>query len=262
MGLFSLILISYSLGAGCLWYSLWDAKPRGGYRWYAMAIIGVGLACQLLSLHHAIDTPLGQHLGALHMLNLTLTLWLLFVWLAAFAWPLQGLLLLLLPINALGLTALMYWPNTGHYVPLSNHPFELIHILSAIFAYALLGVAALQALSLAIQRSYLHRAALNRALNLTPPLEAMHTLLLRVWWVAFICLTIAVFWGMITFYETRTFSLFKAISTGLAWGVSAVALGIHARSGLSLRSSILCVGAAWLCLSVGYFGVKLIGLMP
>lgn len=146
------------------------------------------------------------------------------------------------------------------------------HILFSLFAYSLLGVAALQAVVLAVQERRLRHGAAGGALSALPPLQEMEHFLFQLIAAGFALLTLALFTGLIFVHNLFTQHLVhKTVLSLLAWLVFAVLLWGRWRFGWRGRTAIRWTLGGFAALMLAYFGSKLVlelilgrhwGLMP
>ena len=146
------------------------------------------------------------------------------------------------------------------------------HILFSLSAYSLLGVAALQAVVLALQERRLRRGAAGGALSALPPLQEMERFLFQLIAAGFALLTLALFTGLIFVHNLFVQNLEqKTVLSLLAWLVFAVLLWGRWRFGWRGRTAIRWTLSGFGALMLAYFGTKLVlelilgrhwGLMP
>lgn len=107
-----------------------------------------------------------------------------------------------------------------------------LHILTAIVAFGILGLAGIQALMLHIQNESLRNKPKNAILRSLPPLETMETLLFQIILIGFILLSISLFTALGFSDNFYTFSHWhKILLSFLAWIFFAILLYKHYRSG-------------------------------
>lgn len=211
------------------------------------------------ALYRAIDTPLGQNLCVFNVLSLIMALWVGIVGVANLSTRLKSLFVVILPLTVTAV-ALMIHPDyaaDGMPMRLSGQPWILSHILVALLAYALLGVAFVQALTLGLQRWYLAHAPAHRALPLLPPLEAMQNLMIRIFMAGFLTLTAAILLGWVSYGFSMTFTSLKNAASVVVWGMAAFILLGYYRAGLPARIVIVGIALVWIVLSIAYVGMKL-----
>lgn len=132
------------------------------------------------------------------------------------------------------------------------------HILLALFSYGVFGIAAFQALLLALQLNWLKDKPSHPLLLKLPPVETMQNLMFASISLGFVGLTAAIILGLVFFEQGGHLVLGKGSITLLAWAVYACLLLAHFRLGLKLRLGVLWTMLAWVGLTLAYFGTKLI----
>lgn len=167
----------------------------------------VGLLAALLihgtALLLAIILPQGLYIGWALALSAALWLGMVVFWFESLYLRLDSLLLILLPTAALVSLVTTLFPN-GIIVHHANNEWLRIHLLIALSAYGLAGVAALHAVLITVLDRQLHRPVQAigqqgiwyKALDSMPPLMLQENLLFRLIRVAFIVLTLTVLTGM------------------------------------------------------------------
>lgn len=135
---------------------------------------------------------------------------------------------------------------------------QLWHIVLALFSYSIFGLAALQAVVLAIQLAWLKDKPSHPCLSKLPPVETMQNLMFASITLGFVALTLAIVLGVAFFEQGGHLVLGKGSITLLAWAVYACLLLAHFKLGLRLRLGVLWTILAWLGLTLAYFGTKLI----
>ncbi len=240
-------LILYAIAFICLLLSF----KREGLQPVFYAAMLAALAAHLYVLYQLIDTPTGQNLNVFNLFSLTTALWVGILCIANLKISLKSLFIVVLPLAGLSLVAALKVRAPGVPIALGEHPLALWHILSALAAYALLGVAFLQAMALALQRRYLSEAPAHGALRFLPPLESMQTLMMAVILAAFVALSLALILGVLAHAEAGIVSFKNVVSLGV-WGLCALLLGVYYRFGLTVRYAILGTGIAWIGLSMAY----------
>lgn len=162
----------------------------------ALIIHGTGLLS-------AIILPQGLHLGWALALSAGVWLGMIVFWFESLFRRLDSLLLILLPTAALVSLITTLFPD-GFIVHHANNDWLRIHLLIALVAYGLAGVAAMHAILITVLDRQLHRPVQAmgqqntwyRALDSMPPLMVQETLLFRLIRFAFIALSFTVLSGM------------------------------------------------------------------
>lgn len=135
---------------------------------------------------------------------------------------------------------------------------ELSHIILALLAYGIFGVAFVQACVLAVQMQWLHKTPGQKLLNALPPQEMMQRLMFYTMLVGFIILSVAIVLGFIFFEQGGQLYLSKSGLSILAWCIYFVLLVAHYKFGLKLRLGVLWTILAWVGLSLAYFGTHIL----
>jgi ABC-type uncharacterized transport system permease subunit len=185
----SLAVALYLLAGGWLTLRLAHAGDSGVWpRSRPLALAWGAIILHAMVLSRTVFEPVGLNLGFFNALSLTG--WLISgVMLAvALVRPVENLGVLVLPFGALTLILGLLFPSQRIVADPSQWPLEL-HILIAILAYALLALAAVQAVLLAIQDHRLRHRQPGGFLRAIPPLTAMETLLFQMIGIGFVLLT-------------------------------------------------------------------------
>lgn len=162
----------------------------------ALIIHGTGLLL-------AIILPQGLHIGWALALSAGLWLGMVVFWFESLYLRLDSLLLILLPTAALVSLITALFPE-GIIVHHADNDWLRVHLLIALAAYGLSGVAAMHAILITVLDRQLHRPvqaigqqnSWYRALDSMPPLMVQETLLFRLIRFAFIVLTLTVLTGI------------------------------------------------------------------
>ena len=163
----------------------------------ALIIHGTGLLL-------AIILPQGLHIGWALALSAGLWLGMVVFWFESLYLRLDSLLLILLPTAALVSLITALFPE-GIIVHHADNDWLRVHLLIALAAYGLSGVAAMHAILITVLDRQLHRPvqaigqqnSWYRALDSMPPLMVQETLLFRLIRFAFIVLTLTVLTGIV-----------------------------------------------------------------
>jgi len=101
----------------------------------------------------------------------------------------------------------------------------LLHSLLSVFALSILGIAALQAVFLAVQGHILHDKHRLTLIRRLPPLETMERFLFQLIWLGFALLTCIVFTSLLFFHDVfEPHMLQKTLLSIVAWLVFALLL--------------------------------------
>jgi len=134
----------------------------------------------------------------------------------------------------------------------STDPQLQWHALTSIIAYALLTVAAGQAVLVSLQDRRLHNHRPGGILNVLPPLKVMETVLFHLLSISFILLSLSLITGFVFLENLMAQRLVhKTLLSISAWFFLAALLTGHFFKGaMTLGAYILLV--------IGYFGSKLV----
>lgn len=247
-----LTALFYFLQAGWLMQQL-RRQVRLNHRWLLLALLPALLHGGLL--HLAIDTPAGQNLSFLHIASLVswLIILLLLIPTDTLAAP---LMLFALPIAGLFTLALLI--GGEHLLPLRGQWLSLAHILSAVLAYSLLLVAAVQAVILAYFERSLRRAP-TQISPLLPPLNLQEQFLFRLISTGFVLLTASLLVAVLGLRELfASQPLHKTVFAVLAWSVFAILLVGRWRQGWRGRIAVRWTLAGFALLAISYAGTRIV----
>lgn len=223
-----------------------------------LATGGVGVVIHTAVLWGQMDTATGLNLGFFNAASLVAALMALIVILGALQRPVENLMVFILPVAAV-IELINQFLGTG-VAPITRFPGGLeIHVITSIVAFAVLGIAVVQALLLAWQDRRLrhrHPGGLVRAL---PPLQEMEHLLFQMIRLGFVLLTLALITG--TFYLEDLFAqhlAHKTVFSVVAWAIFALLLCGRWRYGWRGRTAIRWTLGGFAALLLAYFGTKLV----
>ncbi len=170
--------------------------------------------------------------------------------------PFEILALLLLPFNAIVLILSLIFPtDTPNFLP---WPLQ-VHIILSMFAYSLLGLAALQAILLAAQDRRLRQRKPGGWLHFLPPLTAMESLLFQLLTVGFILLSLALLSGILFIRDLFAQHLaHKMVFACLAWGVFAILLWGRWQFGWRGNYATRWTLSGFGLLALAYFGSRFV----
>lgn len=218
----------------------------------------LALALHASTLHDSMVSPLGINLGFYIALSLVGAFITLFTLISILRHPVEIMGIIVLPVAALmivldGLNTSTHWIAPGS----SN---ELVfHVLSSLIAYSLLALAALHALVLSIQNSFLHSHQPGGIIRLLPPLKVMESLLFDMIIIGFICLSVSLLTGLIFLENMFAQHLaHKTILSIAAWFVFATLLVGRWFFGWRGRTAIRWTLSGFVSLMLAYFGSKFV----
>jgi ABC-type uncharacterized transport system permease subunit len=169
--------------------------------------------------------------------------------------PADYLGLAVYPFAAVALFASQF--NIGETTQL--RPAIQVHALLSILAYALLALAAAQAILVAVQRHFLTRHKPGGFMRALPPFETTESLLFALLATGFTLLTLSLASGF--FYLDNMFAqhlVHKTVLSSLAWGIFGLLLLGRWRFGLRGRRVVHWTLAGFIVLILAYFGSKLV----
>lgn len=172
--------------------------------------------------------------------------------------PLQNQLILVYPLAALAVIATTFGPGYAPRSPTFSHGL-LAHISLSLAAYAVLTLAAIQAVLVAIQDYRLKHRQTRGLVQMLPPLQLMETMLMELIAVGFILLTIAITSG--AFFIKDMFAqhlIHKTTLTIMAWALFATLLWGHYQLGWRSRMAARLTLAGFFILLLAFFGSKLV----
>ena len=229
--------------------------------WNRRALIVLGLAGVILhavALYPRLVTAQGLNLGFFNALSLIGALGAFLLLISALSRPLESLGVVLLPLAALSIALMFAYPSRR--ILESSGAWQLdLHIVLSVVAYSLLGIAALQAIVLAIQDRHLrnrHPGGLIRAL---PALQVMESLLFQLIIIGFIFLSLALLTGVLFLDDIFAQHLVhKTVLSIIAWAVFGTLLWGRWRFGWRGQTAIRWTLGGFLVLMLAYFGSKLV----
>jgi len=184
----------------------------------------------------------------------------LFAWLGSLSRALPGATAVAFPVAAIALLLSAVFSNP-HPFALSEAPLARVHIAIALIAYALLIVAALQALVLIGLEKRLHRGLPEPRADSMPPLLTLERFLFRIVGAGFILLTLTLATGILfseeLFGKPLAFT-HKIVFSVLAWLAYAALLLGHYRFGWRGRAALNWILIASVLLVLAYIGSKFV----
>ncbi len=213
-----------------------------------------------LMLANTIVTPEGMDLSLANALSAVECLIALIAWLGTLSKVLPGIAAIAYPVAAAGAVLPALIPST-HRFSFTSEPWAALHIAVALVAYALLIVAALQALVLTVLERRLHRGLTEPGESTLPPLLTLERFLFRVVAAGFVLLTLTLISGVLfseqVFGKAFTFSN-KIVSSVLSWLVFGALLYGRKRYGWRGRTALNWIVAGSILLLLAYVGSKLV----
>lgn len=176
------------------------------------------------------------------------------------ALPIRRLGILVFPLTIASLIFALLWRDTPN--PIGQGGTALAsHILISISAYALLAIAAIQALLYAYQERQIKRRTSPAMLMALPPLQTMEVLWFRLVLMGFVLLTLTLASGALFSQQIFGYAFgFKhhTVFAYLGWVVFAVLLYKRVQQGLSGAQAVIWTMGGFLLIQIGYFGTKIV----
>lgn len=222
----------------------------------SIGFLALGLHAWLLLL--ALPDGGSLRLSFFNMISLVSGCVVLLLLTAAMFRPVANLGIALLPMAGVAVL-LAQWNPEGGVPPTALAPELEMHIILSVVAYAILTIAALQAVVLAIQEAHLrnrHPGGLIRAL---PPMLTMEQMLFQLLALGFALLTLSLLSGFLFIDDLFAQHLVhKTVLSLTAWVVFAVLLWGRYRFGWRGRTAVKWTLAGFLFLMLAYFGSKMV----
>jgi len=221
--------------------------------------IGWGaVALHALILVQNVLRPDGMNLGFFNALSCTGWFMALLLLASSMIRPVENLGIILLPFSAATVLLALLFPSERIVADSAGWPLEL-HILVSILAYAVLALAAVQALLLAVQDRRLRNRHPGGFIRGIPPLITMETLLFQMIGIGFVALSLALFSGLLFLEDIFAQSLVhKTVLSLAAWAVFGILLWGRWRFGWRGRTAIRWTLGGFATLALAYFGSKLV----
>jgi len=218
----------------------------------------LGLGAHLYTLSMSMMSPIGINIGFFTALSLVSAFIVMFTLVSAMRHPVEILGIIVMPIAALTLAADLS-TTTVHLLPPGSSAGLIFHVIASIIAYSILGLAALHAIVLSVQNSFLHKHQPGGLIRLLPSLKAMESLLFDAIVIGFLCLSVSLISGMV--YLENMFAqhlAHKTILSILAWMVFATLLIGRWLVGWRGRTAIRWTLGGFISLMLAYFGSKFV----
>jgi len=138
-------------------------------------------------------------------------------------------------------------------------PILGLHVFSSLLAYAILGIAAINAILLAVQDRLLRRSRPLRQLEMLPPLTVLETLMFRLITAGWLVLSLSLATGLLFVHNLLDQHLFhKTILSIVSWVLFGLLLTGRWWRGWRGRRAVGWTLTAMLALALAYFGSKLV----
>jgi len=218
----------------------------------------LGLGAHMYTLSMSMMSPMGINIGFFTALSLVSAFITLFTLVSALRHPIEILGIVVLPIAAVTLAA-DHATATIHLLPPGSPTGLIFHVVTSIIAYSILGLAAIHAIVLSVQNSFLHKHQPGGLIRMMPPLKTMESLLFDTIIIGFVCLSVSLISGMVVLEDMFAQHLaHKTILSIIAWLVFAILLVGRWLLGWRGRTAIRWTLGGFISLMLAYFGSKFV----
>lgn len=245
------------LAAGLL-LALGYFHSRRPLRQLAIGLAVLAFLVHALTLWQAMNTPAGFDVSFLNTMSLA-------------ALMIVGVLLASSLNSTMFETGIIAFPGAALFVwaqslvpiePLildGLEPVLALHVFSSILAYGLLGIAAINAILLAIQGRLLRHPRPLRQLEMLPPLTVLETLMFRLITAGWLVLSLSLATGLLFVQNLLAQHLaHKTVLSIVSWVLFGLLLTGRWWKGWRGRRAIGWTLTAMLVLALAYFGSKLV----
>ena len=225
-----------------------------------LGLLGAALAVAFhaVLVYRGLATPYGLDLGFFNALSLITWLMATLLLVAATRQPVENLGVIILPVAATAVLLNSLFAGAAMRQEPLGDALDA-HILLSVIAYSVLGIAAVQALLLAVQDHHLRHRQPGGFIRMLPPLQTMEALLFQMLWVGFISLSLALASGLLFLDDIFAQHLVhKTVLSIAAWVVFGVLLLGRWRSGWRGPTAIRWTLGGFLALMLAYFGSKFV----
>lgn len=173
--------------------------------------------------------------------------------------PVDKLLVPLYAMSALALALMMAFHVPGYKPDTNISPGVGLHIVVSLLAYSVLGLAALQAMAMALLNRELKARHVRGLINALPPLQTMEQLLFQMVWIGIVLLTMSMITGVV--YLQNLFEqhlVHKTVFTIIAWCIFAVLLWGRHRLGWRGEIAVRWTLGGFAALILAYLGSKFV----
>lgn len=214
------------------------------------------LALHGLLLYGELLTTQGLNLSFFNATSLTAWMISALLLVSALGKPVETLGLLVFPLAVAAMLADLRFP--GHHILADEANWELrLHVTVSILAYAMLTLAAIQALLLAFLDKKLRSHHPGGVARTLPPLQTMESLLFEMIGLGFVLLSVSLLSGFL--YLDDMFAqhvVHKTLLSIIAWIVFAALLWGRYRFGWRGQTAIRWTLSGFVLLMLAYFGSK------
>lgn len=170
--------------------------------------------------------------------------------------PIENLGIVVFPLAACGLAIAAMLPQPEVSSSMVSWGLS-IHIVSSLLAYAMLCLAAIQAVLLAIQDRQLRSHHAGGFIHHLPPLQTMEAVLFELIGLGWVVLSIALIGGFVYLQDIFAQHLVhKSVLSVCAWLLFAGLLWGRWQFGWRGRTAIQWTLVGFICLMLAYFGTK------
>lgn len=223
-------------------------------------ILTIGLTALVLHgllLYQQVLTPSGINFGFFNAISLLTWVSAAVFLLSALANPIENLGIAIFPLAAVAMLLKQAFP-AQHFLQPGREMLD-VHVLISVFAYAVLTLAALQAVLLAIQDRHLHSKHPGGFIRALPPLESMERLLFQMIAAGFILQSLSLITGFLFLEDMfAQHMVHKTFFSLVAWLVFAILLWGRWRFGWRGRTAIRTTLGGFASLLLAYLGSKLV----
>ena len=220
-----------------------------------LVVIALALHCGVL--YQDIITEQGLDLGFLNAASLMTWVVALLLLITTLARPVLTLGVFVWPLAAITVLLTMVFRHQTHAIDTTLG--MQTHIVVSIVSYAVLTIAACQAVALAIQDRSLHRRQSHRFVDLLPPLQTQESILFQLLAIGFFLLSLSLVSGVMFVEDMFAQHLVhKTVLAFIAWLVFGVLLWGRWHSGWRGRTAIRWSLSGFGLLLLAYFGAKLV----
>lgn len=224
------------------------------------ALVALALLLHAIGIGRAIVTPTGIDLSLAHALSLVAGLAVLVAWATGLIRALPAVGAVVLPVAAVA-AVLPVLGSNAHRLPFTNVPWASVHIAIALSSYAILIVAAAEALVLTGIERRLHRGLPSPAAAPSPPLLTLERWLFLLIGIGYALLTLTLASGI--FYSEELFGTparfnHKNVFAVAAWATYTALLVGRWRYGWRGRRALKWILAGTLLLLLAYLGSKFV----
>jgi ABC-type uncharacterized transport system permease subunit len=250
----TLAILAYLISAWMIFRPVaWDHKKRlpQSFAWIAVLL---HLAYTIMTTYHAA----GFNFSFFSTASLVALIVSLLLLIAMLGMPVENLGILLFPLTGLMLLIDLCFSEKQRILSFQDWQMNT-HIMTSIISFALLNIAAVQAILLTVQNQQLKSHPPKRYIQSMPPLQSMEVLLFQMIAVGWLFLTISLGTGF--FFMEDIFAQHLAHKTFfslLAWLVFAVLLAGRKLYGWRGQTAVKWTLIAFLFLLLAYFGSRLV----